>query len=170
MPRPLSLAALLVAGALALAACGSSSSSSTSTTGSAYPSTSTPKSSPRPTSASVVGTTTGPLGTFLVDSQGRALYLFNADHGAQSTCNGACATAWPPLTTSGMPKVGGKARSSLLGTTKRANGTTEVTYAGHPLYTFAGDSAPGQTNGQGSAAFGAPWWVVSPTGQAIQSH
>jgi predicted lipoprotein with Yx(FWY)xxD motif len=69
-----------------------------------------------------------------------------------------------------MPKVGGKARSSLLGTTKRANGTTEVTYAGHPLYTFAGDSAPGQANGQGSAAFGAPWWVVSPTGQAIQSH
>jgi predicted lipoprotein with Yx(FWY)xxD motif len=170
MTRPLSLATLLVAGALALGACGSSSSSSTSPSGGAYPSTSTPKSSPRPTSASVVGTSNGPMGTFLVDAKGRALYLFDADHGAKSTCNGACATAWPPLTTSGMPKVGGKAKASLLGTTKRANGTTEVTYAGHPLYTFTGDSAPGQANGQGSDAFGAPWWVVSPTGQAIQSH
>ena len=113
MTRPLSLAALLVAGTLALAACGSSSSPSTSTTtGSAYPSTSAPKSSPRPTSASVVGTTTGPMGTFLVDAKGRALYLWDADHGAKSTCDGACATAWPPLTTSGMPKAGGKAVSS----------------------------------------------------------
>jgi predicted lipoprotein with Yx(FWY)xxD motif len=170
MTRPLSLAALLVAGTLALAACGSSSSPSTSTTtGSAYPSTSAPKSSPRPTSASMVGTTTGPMGTFLVDAKGRALYLWDADHGAMSTCSGACAQAWPPLTTAGTPKAGGKVKASLLGTTTRSNGSREVTYAGHPLYYYAGDSAAGQTSGQGSDSFGSPWWVVSPAGKAIQN-
>ena len=86
-----------------------------------------------------------------------------------STCSGACAQAWPPLTTSGTPKAGGKVKASLLGTTTRSDGSREVTYAGHPLYYFEGDSAPGQTTGQGSDGFGAPWWVVSPAGKAIQN-
>jgi predicted lipoprotein with Yx(FWY)xxD motif len=86
-----------------------------------------------------------------------------------STCNGECATDWPPLTTKSAPKAGAGVKASLLGTSKRADGTQEVTYAGHPLYTFAGDTAPGQTTGQGSAAFGAPWWVVTPAGKAIQN-
>jgi predicted lipoprotein with Yx(FWY)xxD motif len=168
MTRPLSLAALLVAGTLALAACGSSSSPSTSTTtGSAYPSTSAPKSSPRPTSASVVGTTTGPMGTFLVDAKGRALYLWDADHGAMSTCSGACAQAWPPLTTAGTPKAGGRVKASLLGTTTRSNGSREVTYAGHPLYYYAGDSRPGDATGQGLDAFGAKWYVLASSGNKI---
>jgi predicted lipoprotein with Yx(FWY)xxD motif len=85
-----------------------------------------------------------------------------------SACSGDCAHDWPPLTTAGMPTAGGAAKASLLGTIKRADGTREVTYAGHPLYYFAGDSAPKQTNGQGSDSFGSPWWVVSPAGQAIQ--
>ena len=165
MTRPLRLAVLALASALVLAACGSSGSSSTS---SSYtpPAGSTAGSSPRP--ASVVGTKTSSLGTFLVDAKGRALYLWDADHGSMSTCSGACAQAWPPLTTSGTPKAGGAAKASLLGTIKRADGTSEVTYAGHPLYYFAGDSAPKQTNGQGSNSFGSPWWVVSPAGKAIQ--
>jgi predicted lipoprotein with Yx(FWY)xxD motif len=165
MTRPFRLAALALAASLVLAACGSSSSSSGSSTTSGS-SAATAKSSARP--ASVVGTSTSSLGTFLVDAKGRALYLWDADHGSKSACNGDCATDWPPLTTTSMPKASGSAEASLLGTTKRADGTSEVTYAGHPLYYFAGDSGPGQTNGQGSDNFGSPWWVVSPAGKAIQ--
>jgi predicted lipoprotein with Yx(FWY)xxD motif len=165
MTRLLSLPALVVTGALLLAACGGSSSSS-STTAASSTSAAPASSSPRP--APVVGTSTSSLGTFLVDAKGRALYLWNADHGAMSACSGACAQTWPPLTTAGAPKAGGAAKASLLGTIKRADGTREVTYAGHPLYYYAGDSAPKQTNGQGSNSFGSPWWVVSPAGKAIQ--
>jgi predicted lipoprotein with Yx(FWY)xxD motif len=165
MTRPFRLAALLVAGALALAACGSSS-SSTSSTATTSSSAAKPASSPRP--ASTVMTRTSSLGTFLVDARGRALYLWDADRGSTSACSGDCATDWPPLTATSTPKAGGQAKSSLLGTTTRADGSREVTYAGHPLYYFAGDSGSGQTNGQGSDSFGSPWWVVSPAGKAIQ--
>lgn len=165
MTRPFHLAALALASALVLAACGSSGSSGTSS--SSTPAATSATSSARP--ASVVATKTTSLGTFLVDSKGRALYLWDADHGSMSTCSGACAQAWPPLTTSGTPKAGGKVKASLLGTTTRSDGSREVTYAGHPLYYFEGDSAPGQTTGQGSDGFGAPWWVVSPAGKAIQN-
>jgi predicted lipoprotein with Yx(FWY)xxD motif len=161
MTHPFRLAAVALASALVLAACGSSTSGTTSN------STSTATNSPRP--ASIVGTKTSSLGTFLVDAKGRALYLWDADHGPMSACTGDCATDWPPLTTTGTPTASGQAKSSLLGTTKRADGSREVTYAGHPLYYFAGDSAPGQTSGQGSDSFGSPWWVVSPGGKAIQS-
>jgi predicted lipoprotein with Yx(FWY)xxD motif len=152
MTRPFHLAALALASALVLAACGSSGSSGTSS--SSTPAATSATSSARP--ASVVATKTTSLGTFLVDSKGRALYLWDADHGSMSTCSGACAQAWPPLTTSGTPKAGGKVKASLLGTTTRPDGSREVTYAGHPLYYFEGDSAPGQTTGQGSDGFGAP--------------
>ncbi len=162
MTRPFHLAALALASALVLAACGSSGSSGTS-------SSSTPAATSSARPASVVATKTTSLGTFLVDSKGRALYLWDADHGSMSTCSGACPQAWPPLTTSGTPKAGGKVKASLLGTTTRSDGSREVTYAGHPLYYFEGDSAPGQTTGQGSDGFGAPWWVVSPAGKAIQN-
>ena len=153
MTRPFHLAALAAASALVPAACGSSGSSSTST-GSA-PAATSATSSARP--------------PFLVDANGRALYLWDADHGSMSTCSGACAQAWPPLTTAGTPKAGAKVKASLLGTTTRSNGSREVTYAGHPLYYYAGDSAVGQTSGQGSNSFGSPWWVVSPAGKAIQN-
>jgi len=166
MTRPFHLAALALVSALVLAACGSSGSSGTSTS-STPPASSTATSSPRP--ASVVGTKTTSLGTFLVDAKGRALYLWDADHGSMSACSGACAQAWPPLTAIGTPKASGQVKSSLLGTTKRADGSREVTYDGHPLYYFEGDTTPGQTTGQGNDGFGAPWWVVSPAGKAIQN-
>ena len=166
MTRPFHLAARAVASALVLAACGSSGSSGTSSS-STPPASSTASSSPRP--ASVVGTKTTSVGTFLVDAKGRALYLWDADHGSMSTCSGACAQAWPPLTATGTPKASGQVKSSLLGTTKRSDGSREVTYDGHPLYYYAGDSAPEQTSGQGSDSFGSPWWVVSPAGKAIQN-
>jgi predicted lipoprotein with Yx(FWY)xxD motif len=114
------------------------------------------------------GTKTSSLGTFLVDGNGRALYLWEADAGSKSSCSGACAQAWPPLTATTTPKATGAVKASLLDTTKRADGSREVTYAGHPLYTFAGDTRAGQTTGQGSNGFGAPWWVVTPGGQALE--
>ena len=107
------------------------------------------------------------LGSILVDSQGRTLYLWQADTGSKSTCAGACATAWPPLETTARPTAGGQVKSSLVGTTKRADGSEQVTYNGHPLYTFEGDTASGQTNGQGSNGFGALWFVLSPGGTQI---
>jgi len=165
--RLFSLAALAVAGAMVLAACGgsSTSSSSGSAAGDGAPAAGSAGGSG---ATSVVGTKTGSLGTFLVDGKGRALYLWEADHGSTSTCTGACAQAWPPLTITGPPKASGAVRGSLLGTTKRADGSREVTYAGHPLYLFAGDSRAGQTTGEGSTGFGAPWWVVTPAGKALQ--
>src|SRR4051794_30618597 len=167
MTRPLSLGALAVISALVLAACGSSSTSSTGSSG--YSSSSKPPSpAPASTGTPIVSTKHTSLGTFLVDGQGRALYLWDADKSTMSTCSGACAEAWPPLTTKAAPKASGTVKSSLLGTTKRTDGTREVTYAGHPLYYFAGDTGPGQTAGQGSNGFGAPWWDVSPSGTALQ--
>ena len=163
----------MLAAATLAAACGSSSSSqnASSTTssgsGSAYGSASTPAPTATSGSAATVKTSTGDPGTFLVDATGRTLYLWVADKGSTSTCSGGCAQAWPPLTTTGKPHAGAGAKASLLGTTKRSDGTLEVTYAGHPLYYFAGDSQPGQTSGQGSNGFGAEWWVVAPDGKAI---
>jgi predicted lipoprotein with Yx(FWY)xxD motif len=153
-----------------LAACGGSSTSSSSGSsstpgyGAVKPNTSNSSGA-----ASAVSTKTSSLGTFLVDAKGRTLYLWNADTGSMSTCTGACAQAWPPLTATGTPKASGAVKASLLGTTKRPDGSREVTYAGHPLYTFAGDTQAGQTTGQGSNGFGAPWWVVTPTGKALQN-
>ncbi|WP_406098947.1 hypothetical protein [Streptomyces canus] len=109
----------------------------------------------------------GKLGTILVDGKGRTLYLFEADKSTTSTCDGACATAWPPLLTSGSPSVGGSAKSSLLATSKRSDGTTQVTYHGHPLYGYAGDSTPGDTNGQALNQFGAEWYVLDAGGNKV---
>jgi predicted lipoprotein with Yx(FWY)xxD motif len=95
------------------------------------------------------------------------LYLWQADAGSNSTCSGECAADWPPLLTSGAPTARSGAKASLLGTTKRADGTEQVTYDRHPLYLFAGDTASGQTNGQGSTGFGALWYVLSPGGNQI---
>ena len=107
------------------------------------------------------------LGTILVDGQGRTLYLFKADKGTSSACDGACASAWPPLTTADQPKAESGVSASKLGTTKRGDGSTEVTYNGHPLYTYAGDSARGQTSGQGLDDFGSEWYVLSAAGTQI---
>ena len=161
MKRLFGLAALAVVSALVLAACGGSSYG-----GSKSPSTTT-QPAPSSSATTVISAKSGSLGTFLVDAKGRTLYLWDADHGAMSTCAGECAQDWPPLTTKAKPKAGAGVKASLLGTSKRADGTEEVTYAGHPLYYFAGDTAAGQATGQGSGAFGAPWWVVSPAGKAL---
>ena len=107
------------------------------------------------------------LGQILVDGSGRTLYLFEADKGTASTCYGACATYWPPLLTNGAPQAGSGATASLLGTTKRTDGSVEVTYAPHPLYYVVTDHNPGDTTGQGVNNFGAAWDVVGPDGKQI---
>jgi predicted lipoprotein with Yx(FWY)xxD motif len=107
------------------------------------------------------------LGTILVDADGRTLYLFEKDKGTASTCYGACAGAWPPVTTDAKPIAGTGIDAAKLGATKRKDGVSEVTYGGHPLYTFAGDAKPGDTNGQDIDQFGAEWYVLAPTGKQI---
>jgi predicted lipoprotein with Yx(FWY)xxD motif len=156
----LRLGLVLAAPALLVAACGGSSGS----TAAHSASTKAVSSSSR---AARVETRSGNLGTFLTDGSGRTLYLFAADHGGTSSCTGGCASAWPPLTTTGKPTAGGQVRTALLGTTGRGGGSPQVTYAGHPLYYFAGDSASGDTKGQGLNGFGAKWWVVSPAGTPV---
>ena len=141
----------------ALAACG------TAATG--YGGGSAPSS---PAGPAMISVRASSLGQILVDGNGKTLYLFEADTSSQSTCSGACAQAWPPLTTNGGPKAAGSASQPLLGTTARSDGTTQVTYSGHPLYYFVNDTKPGDTTGEGSTAFGAGWDVLSPAGNKIE--
>lgn len=147
----------------ALAACGSNGSAAAPAT------TSSASASTHASSGGTVtiDTATGSDGTYLTDSSGRALYLWVADKNGKSTCNGACASAWPPLTTTGHATAGSGVKSSELGTVSRSGGATQVTYDGHPLYYFAGDQGAHQVNGQGSDGFGAKWWLVAPSGAAI---
>jgi predicted lipoprotein with Yx(FWY)xxD motif len=141
--------------ALAVAACG----------GSSHPSAAPPTtSSGQP--ATVEITSTG-LGQILVDSQGRTLYLFQKDTSTTSTCTGACAAAWPPLRATSQPAIGSGANAALVGTTPRSDGAPQVTYNGHPVYTFTGDQKPGDTNGEGVNAFGASWFALTPTGNQV---
>jgi predicted lipoprotein with Yx(FWY)xxD motif len=116
-----------------------------------------------------VKTRHGKLGTFLVAGNGRTLYLFEKDKTSKSTCSGQCAQFWPPLLTSGKAKAGGKAKASLFGTTRRSDGKLQVTYKGHPLYTFSQDAKPGDTMGEGFNAFGAKWYVLAPSGKKIDN-
>jgi predicted lipoprotein with Yx(FWY)xxD motif len=108
------------------------------------------------------------LGKVLVDARGRTLYLFEKDKRGRSACYGACATYWPPVTSSAKPRAGKGVRASLLGLTKRSDGKRQVTYAGHPLYTFFGDTKAGQTNGEGLTDFGAAWDAVAATGRSVE--
>lgn len=124
-------------------------------------------SAPATTSTTIAVANNAKLGKILVDGKGRTLYLFEKDTSSASTCYGSCASYWPPLLTSGTPLAGSGVNASLLGTTKRTDGTTEVTYAGHPLYYVVTDHNPGDATGQGVNNFGAPWFVLGPDGKAI---
>ncbi len=108
------------------------------------------------------------LGRILVDSRGRALYMFSHDRRALSSCNGACAMAWPPLITRGKPRAIMGARSALLGTSMRKDGRRQVTYHRHPLYYFAKDRRAGQIAGAGLTAFGGRWDPLSAAGNPVK--
>ena len=120
--------------------------------------------------AATVDVATTGLGKTLVDSKGRTLYLFKKDSGTTSACAGECAADWPPLRANGDPTVGSGANASQIGTTTRSDGNPQVTYNGHPLYLYEGDTKPGDTNGQGSTAFGASWYALSPAGKQVSGR
>jgi predicted lipoprotein with Yx(FWY)xxD motif len=174
--RNLISAAVMTAGiALAATACSSSSSSNGSTqapvASSATAQPSSPAAASSGTAAMTIGlqSVSGIDGKILADGQGRALYLFTGDKSSTSTCAGACASAWPPVTASAMPMAGGGVSQSLLGTSKRADGTEQLTYNGHPLYYFSADTGSGMAKGQGLNAFGSDWYVVDGKGSKIDN-
>lgn len=107
------------------------------------------------------------LGTVLVNSEGLTVYMFGKDKGTASSCYGACAQGWPPVIAASKPSADEGAMSSQLGTTKRKDGSIQVTYAGHPLYTYAGDTTPGEANGNESTAFGGKWSALDEAGKAV---
>lgn len=161
--------ARLAAGSVLLgvlvAATACSSGTTTSTTTTTHASASAGK-TPR---AVVNAATVGSLGTVLVDASGLTLYRYTPDGTGKSVCTGACASVWPPLTVSAgtTPVAGGPGVVTAdLGTIVRSDGTRQVTYKGMPLYTYAGDSKPGEATGQG---LDGNWYVVHPTGSASTS-
>ena len=160
----LTLAGICVVAIGGLAACGSSDDSSTAASTPASSTTASSSPAKAAGAAEIDIDDNADLGQILVDADGNTVYLFEADEGTKSTCDGACAQAWPPVLTKGDPGAGTGADASLLGTTKRSDGSTEVTYAGHPLYYYAGDQAPGDTNGNNLDQFGAEWYALTPTG------
>ena len=123
---------------------------------------------PRASSGALVALGKTALGKVLVDARGRTLYLFEKDKHGMSACYGACAGYWPPLLSPAKPRPGSGVRASLLGVTRRTDGKRQVTYAGHPLYTFFGDKRANQTTGERLTDFGAAWDVVSATGHAVE--
>ena len=162
--RPLMALVVLAAVGVLAAGCGSSGSGSSS---GGYGSSGTTPASGGASGVATVSATSTSLGMVLVDGSGRTLYLFEKDQPNQSACAGACAAAWPVDQSSGAPKAGSGVTASMLGTIKRGDNTTQVTYNKHPLYYFSGDSAAGQHNGQGVDAFGAKWFVVTPAGGGV---
>lgn len=107
------------------------------------------------------------LGLILVNSRGHTLYLFRKDKNGKSACSGNCAKFWPPLLSRGKPTAAPGVKRSLLGTTRRSNGSLQVTYNKHPLYAYSLDKQTGQTKGEGAFAFGAKWYALSAGGTAI---
>jgi predicted lipoprotein with Yx(FWY)xxD motif len=170
---PACIAAALLALPLLAGCGGSSSKSSDSSTAAAAPSstgTTAASGSQDESGPETVKTARAAMGTVLASGDGKTIYLFEKDRGPRSTCSGACLQHWPAVTTDGKPQAGSGVDAAMLGTTKRGDGTTQVTYAGHPLYYFAGDSAAGQANGQGVDAFGAEWYVLGPNGKKVEGH
>ena len=159
MPKAKYIALPAIAIALVVAGCGGSVYGGGGKSNSAA--------TPSPSSAAKVEAKSSSLGKILTDGSGRTLYLFEKDTGPMSTCSGACAANWPPFTAKSKPAVSGGAASADISLIKRAGGAQQVTYKGHPLYYYAGDKSPGQTNGQGLNFFGAPWFVLSPAGSKV---
>jgi predicted lipoprotein with Yx(FWY)xxD motif len=179
----LAVGALALIAAMVIAGCGSSGSSSTTTTEAGEPTaaeTETKEAAPAKEEAAPetkaepegeatpvsLGEAAG-VGKILVDSEGMTLYYFEKDQkgSGKSKCEGACAEAWPPLTTEGEAEAMTGVNTAMLGTIKRDDGSTQITYAGWPLYTFVEDKKPGEDNGTDSKAFGASWYPLHSNGQ-----
>ena len=164
MTRTKILSLLSAAGAIALVAvvvagCGGGDDQATASSGGSMPGGG---------SATIGLSDVAGLGKILADSKGDTVYLFEKDTGPKSTCFGACASAWPPVTVMGKPTAGAGVMKSMLGTTTRPDGTTQVTYNGHPLYLYQADRKPGDVTGQTVDGFGAEWYVLSPAGSKVE--
>jgi len=173
IPRFALLALAALALGIAAAGCGGSSSSSATPAASGTNASSGSSGaygygggggSSTSSSAVTVKTASSPLGTILVDQDGKTLYLFEADSMNKSNCSGGCLTLWPPVMANGKATAGSGVSAGMIGT---ATGSSQVTYAGHPLYWFSGDTAAGDTNGEGLTDFGGAWYAVSPAGKAV---
>ena len=155
--------------AVLIAACGGSSKSSTkssSTTGSSTGSAASGSGSSTTSVALITTKKHGKLGTILAYGPTKmTVYLFEGDKGKTSSCTGACAALWPPVT--GKPKASGGSMSAHLGTITRSNGVKQVTYNGHPLYRYAKDGDAGDVYGEGIKSFGAEWYVLAPSGKKV---
>lgn len=171
---PTVAAATVAITAVLLAGCGSSKSSSSAVSGTTQSSSTPAATSPTPSTAAGVVVTTkhiGKLGTILGAGPKRlTVYLFEADKGPVSSCSSACAAVWPPVTTSGKPKAVSGALAAELGTSTRSDGTTQVTYKGHPLYYYVKDvkdGDPGDAYGEALTNFGAEWYALAPSGNKV---
>lgn len=167
--------ALLLVALLLLAACGGSDDQAAGDSGASEPRAVASEAEPvtsEPAAASsevasapaggAIEVSDADLGSILVDGDGMTLYVFDNDTDGASSCNDDCAANWPALTAD--VSAGDGVDESLLGTTEREDGSTQVTYGDKPLYHFAGDQAAGDTNGQ---AVGGIWWVVGVDGERI---
>ncbi|MFA1541772.1 COG4315 family predicted lipoprotein [Actinomadura monticuli] len=162
---PRASAAVVAVAALAVAGCGGGSSNKAASTSPA-PASSTPSGAAG--AQSIKTATVGNLGPVLVDGQGRTLYLFEKDKNGMSSCTGSCAAVWPPVDTSAKPTARPGADAAKLSTTKRPDGSMQVTYAGHPVYYYAPDgTTPGNAQGEGLNQFGAAWYVLSASGGKV---
>jgi predicted lipoprotein with Yx(FWY)xxD motif len=155
---------LILATAAAIAGCGGGGGGSDGYGSGGVPTDETAPAATAPTGAVLSAAQAPKLGRVLVDSRGLTLYDFGKD-GATSSCYGACARVWPPLLTEGAPQAGEGANPSKLGTAARRGGTTQVAYAGHPLYTYVEDTEPGEANGIGISSFGGRWYALEPSGR-----
>src|SRR5216684_4669409 len=152
-----------VAAVLVVAACGSSSSSSGGSGGSGGSSSSSAASAPAASSGATLKTTKIGSATVLTNAKGFTVYWFVPDTSTKSNCNGSCATYWPPVK---GPVTAGSGVTGQLGTITRSDGSTQATYAGHPLYTYVGDTAPGQAKGNGLNLSGGVWHEITVSGGA----
>jgi predicted lipoprotein with Yx(FWY)xxD motif len=160
----------LLALVLLAAACGGGSATAGGLYGNGNSPSAAPTTAPAATTAAAkVGVSSSGLGHIVVNGSRRTLYIFEKDTNGMSSCNGACAAYWPPLVTNGKPVALAGVNQSLVGTTKRADGSEQVTYNGWPVYTFIGDKQPGQTSGEGLTDFGAGWDALTPAGAKVEA-
>jgi predicted lipoprotein with Yx(FWY)xxD motif len=167
MSVPRRLAAFLIAAGLLLAGCGGGSAgggetTAASSTGAAPTTQSSASSEPSATGQTLTTGGSG-YGTMLFDGRQQAIYLFDKETTSAPECYGDCAGDWPPVLTDGQPVAAGDVQADLLGTTARDDGTTQVTYAGHPLYHYAHEG-PGEVLCHGVVQYGGTWLVVTPAG------
>ena len=159
--RRTALFALPIVLALALAGCGKDAKTSSSASGSKSTTTEAPSASSSSSGGTpIVKLTSSKFGQILTDTQGNTLYVFEKDKGTTSNCNAGCQETWPPMPVTGTP-AGTGVGADDLGTTTRSDGTTQLTFYGHPVYHYAADNAAGDTSGQG---IGGIWCVVDKDG------